>query len=317
MCAHRKWVRRPTASAERLKLMMLAPYRCSSVEEGFRTFHTRLSTSRSETDAAKGHRASIDRCLRSRLGMQRFFRIGSFGNGTNISAHSDVDYLACFPERRVFHHSRRLLGQVRRTLDTRFPNTGVGISCPAVKVPFGTLAAESTEVVPAILMGSHGPFPLYRIAAPDNAWMPASPEAHNAYVAELDRNMGGKLKPLIRFVKAWKYYWEVPISSFYLEIAMAIHVSGKTRIVYGEDVHEFFRQLYQLGLPNLQDPMRVSESISPCTSPFAHRRSSRRLRQAEIVARQACKLDGKGETRAAINWWRRLYKQRFPRYRAP
>ena len=45
----------------------------------------------------------------------------------------------------------------------------------------------------------------------------ASPDAHNAYVASIDTKFGGKVKPLIRFIKAWKYFRDVPISSFYLE----------------------------------------------------------------------------------------------------
>jgi hypothetical protein len=57
-----------------------------------------------ETSATVSHRASIKACLENNFGLKRFTRIGSFGNGTNVSGYSDVDYLACLPTAcRWFH----------------------------------------------------------------------------------------------------------------------------------------------------------------------------------------------------------------------
>jgi hypothetical protein len=53
---------------------------------------------------------------------------------------------------------------VRDALDKRFPATGVRVSCPAVMVPFGSLAKESTEVVPADLAVIPGKLNVYVIA---------------------------------------------------------------------------------------------------------------------------------------------------------
>ena len=68
-----------------------------TIDEGFRDFLTQLTPTSAETQAAKTHRASIEACLKSNFGLNRFVRIGSFGNGTSISGYSDVDYLACLP----------------------------------------------------------------------------------------------------------------------------------------------------------------------------------------------------------------------------
>ncbi len=61
-----------------------------TVDEGFRDFLPSLTPSSLESAAAKTHRASIEACLKTNFGLKRFFRVGSFGNGTSISGHSDA-----------------------------------------------------------------------------------------------------------------------------------------------------------------------------------------------------------------------------------
>jgi hypothetical protein len=120
-----------------------------TVDEGFRDFLTRLTPSGSESLAAQQHRVSIKNCLERNFRLLGFFRTGSFGNGTSISGYSDVDYFAYLPSSGISLLSGNALTKVRDALDTRFPQTGVRVNCPAVKVPFGTGAKENTEVVPA------------------------------------------------------------------------------------------------------------------------------------------------------------------------
>lgn len=204
-----------------------------TVEQGFREFHSRLSTTKAETAAARGHRRSIEDCLKRNFGITRFFRTGSFGNGTNIRYLSDVDYFASIPSDHQRSNSNTMLTLVRNSLNARFPNTSVRVSTPAVLVPFGTEASESTEVVPAYVVEKlrSGHF-VYRIADGSGGWIRASPEAHNAYVSLVDNKLGKKVKPLIRFLKAWKYYRSVPIISFYLELRTTKHAAGESSIFY-------------------------------------------------------------------------------------
>jgi len=120
-----------------------------TVDEGFRTFLRRLTPSSSFSEAAKNHRASIEARLKQDFDLVRFFRTGSYGNGTSIQGYSDVDYFASIPRKKLKQNSDYTLRQVRDALDARFLNSGVTIDTPAVLVPFGRDASESTEVVPA------------------------------------------------------------------------------------------------------------------------------------------------------------------------
>jgi hypothetical protein len=200
-----------------------------TIEEGFKDFLAKLTPSSAESEAAKRHRASIEACLKNNFGLKRFARIGSFGNGTSISGYSDVDYLACLPTNQLTQTSTASLTKVRNALDTRFPNTGVHVNCPAVVVPFGNKKSETTEIVPADYLKDESRFQVYDIPDCSGGWMHASPDAHNAYVQMVDNKLKGKLKPLIRFVKAWKFYREVPVSSFYLDLEQASPNEGKVQ----------------------------------------------------------------------------------------
>jgi hypothetical protein len=119
-----------------------------TVDEGFRIFHSWLTPTIGETDAAKSHRASVSGSLKNSLEISRFFRSGSFGNGTSVRGYSDVDFFAVIPERNIRSTAYATLRVVWSALDGRFPNTGVAIRTPAVWLPFGTDASESTDVVP-------------------------------------------------------------------------------------------------------------------------------------------------------------------------
>jgi hypothetical protein len=58
-------------------------------------------------------------------GLNRFFRTGSFGNGTSISGYSDVDYFASIPRDQLKAISTSTLTRLKNVLDSRFPLTGV------------------------------------------------------------------------------------------------------------------------------------------------------------------------------------------------
>jgi len=285
-----------------------------TVDQGFRDFLNKLTPTNTETEAAKNHRASIEACLKNNFGLNRFVRIGSFGNGTSISGYSDVDYLACLPINQLTESSIYSLTKVRDALNARFPNTGVRVSCPAISVPFGNTKSEAHEIVPAdYLRDSYG-YKVYDIANCTGGWINSSPDAHNAYVKRVDDKLGNKVKPLIRFIKAWKYYQNVPISSFYLELRVAEYASAEPVIVYDIDVKNFLCWLRDNSLPKMQDPMGISGYISPCKSDNDYNDAMSKLKTAATRAEKAREAAGKDNISEAFYWWGLLYNGNFPNY---
>jgi hypothetical protein len=285
-----------------------------SVEEGFEDFLVKLKAKAPETEAAKRHRASIEACLINNFGLKRFVRIGSFGNGTSVSGFSDIDYLASIPAAKLTQSSTYSLSKIRDALEARFPRTGVHVNTPAITVPFGTYRSETTEVVPADFVDETNRYKVYEIADGSGGWMQISPDSHNDYVARIDQQLGGRVKPLIRFIKAWKYYRKVPISSFYLEMRVAKYADGESAIVYDIDMLRVLKSLWEHQLAMLQDPTGFSGYVAACKTDAQCEDALSKLYTAVLRAQKARKASIDGDTSDAFSWWRLLYDDAFPTY---
>lgn len=283
-----------------------------TVAKGFEDLLTKLTPTSTESKAAKDHRKSIKARLESDFEILRFFRTGSFGNGTSVSGYSDVDYFAWIPVENRPSNSDTALRRVRDGLDARFPNTGVRVDCPAVHVPFWD---GSTEVVPVGYEGEtasgHDNF---RIPNCSGGWVPSSPEAHKAYVKRVDEKLGGKVRPLVRFIKAWKFYNSVPISSFYLELRVAKYATGETTILYNHDVKRILAFLNREGIPAIRDPVGVSGLVEPCRTTSQLETARSKVATAAKRAERAVNADSSEKTREAFEWWNKLYNGKFPSY---
>lgn len=285
-----------------------------SIGEGFTDFLVRLKATAPELEAAKQHRASIEACLRRNFGLLRFTRIGSFGNGTSVSGYSDVDYLASIPTSKLTSSSVYSLMKVRDALDIRFPSTGVRVNSPAVSVPFGKYRSEDTEVVPADYIEVVNGFKVYEIADGNGGWMRISPDSHNAYVARVDAALAGRLKPLIRYIKAWKFLCNVPISSFYLEMRTAKYAEGESSIIYDIDIKRVLRSLWDHQLARMHDPTGVAGYISACKTQVQEQDALSKLSTAVVRAEKAYSARTDGKIADAFAWWRLLYADAFPTY---
>ncbi|MCK5019440.1 MAG: nucleotidyltransferase [Candidatus Peribacteraceae bacterium] len=285
-----------------------------TIAEGFRTFHGRLTPTQGEIDAAMSHRSSIESCLKSNYSITRFFRTGSFGNGTSIRGYSDVDYFASIPQQYQKTNSSYILRDVRDVLDSRFPYTDVCVRTPGILLPFGTDGSESNEVIPAYFVKKDNNFQIYKIADGNSGWIGTSPEAHNHYVKKYDNKLGNKLKPLIRFIKAWKYIRDVPVSSFYLELSVAKYASNEKNIQYSFDVRKVLKILWDSQLAAIQDPMGISGYINPCTTQAKKIDALSKLNTALIRAQKARDAENSEKISDVFYWWNQLYDGRFPSY---
>lgn len=285
-----------------------------TMDEGFNMFHSWLTPTLTETSNAKSHRASIEACIKNEFGLNRFFRTGSFGNGTSVSGFSDVDYFASIPTNQLTQVSTTTLSRLKTALDTRFPNTGVHIDGPAVVVPFGSDVAETTEIVPADYLREEKGEKLYHIPDGSGGWMYSTPGLNKYYVDFHDKRLSFKLKPLIRFVKAWKYYQAVPISSFYLEMYTAMHASKEQTIIYDIDLLSIFSKLKESDFPWLKDPYGVTGDIVPFKLKTERAKAQGQVVEAVKRATRARKARDDGRTEDVFFWWNVLYDDMFPSY---
>ena len=285
-----------------------------TINEGFRDFLSKLTPTETESQAAKRHRISIEQCLKANFGLSRFFRTGSFGNGTSISGYSDVDYFASIPTKSLKDNSDSTLREVRNALDKRFPDTGVRVNSPAVLVPFGNKISEYTEVVPADYVKKQKSLYIYDIPDGNGKWKKSSPDAHNAYVTYVNKKLGFKVKPLIRFLKAWRYYRNVSISSFYLELQATRYAAGEKTIIYSIDITNFLGFLYKNNLSRMIDPMEISGYISPCATVTQLEDAKSKLASAYSRAIKAREAEQNEKIKDAFYWWNLVFDNKFPNY---
>lgn len=285
-----------------------------TIEEGFGTFHTWLTPYINETEAVKKHRISIKSCLENNFGLTDFVRTGSTGNATGISGYSDTDYFAVIPSEKLKRNSATSLTEMRIALETRFPTTRVYVDSPAVICTFGSGGVENTEIVPADYVKIVNGYKVYEIPDRNGGWMNASPLAHNTYVSSVNDKLNKKVKPLIRFLKAWKYYNNVPISSFYLEIRVAKYASNETSIIYSIDVKNILKFLLDNDLPAIIDPTGISGYIYPCSTDTKKADTISKLRTALTRAEKAKEAEENGKILDAFYWWNLLYNNNFPKY---
>lgn len=281
----------------------------------FDVFHSWLTTSDQETAAAQSHRASLHDCLTRNFGMKNFFRTGSFGSGTNIRSYSDTDYFASIPRERLKADSGNTLREMKEVLLRRFPTTAIYVDSPAVVLPFGADASEKIEVIPADYISSTAQNnAIYEIPDRIGGWMRSSPGTHNAYVADVHARLDRKVKPLIRFVKAWKYYKSVPISSFFLEMYVARYANTQSSIIYIIDLYNIFQSLWQSQLYGISDPSGISTTITACSTEAKRLEALQKLETAYVRINEAYSAYLKENHAEAIRLLNLLYNGYFPSY---
>lgn len=288
----------------------------TTVGAGFKEFLVDITPSSTERAKASSHRASIQAKLDDKFGLYRMFESGSFKHGTGVSGHSDVDYFVSLKTTRPVYSSSTLTA-VRDALVERFPSTYIHSSRPAVVLEFGQ-GYERVEVIPAYYKD--------RVAASGNAkfsipgvieeWLESTPETHLKYVNDCNNKVGvkGGAKALARLAKAWKYYRNVPISSFYLEMRAAAYMATQSSIIYPLDVHYFFNSLQRSGLADMNDPTGATGRIHACSSEANLQDAISKLDRAVNRAKLAVEYDKAGNASGAFDQWDRFFNYEFPTY---
>lgn len=238
-----------------------------TVSQGFAQFLEQLTPLQSHRDAAASHRARVETSLKQTLSVHLMRETGSFHHGTGVRNYSDVDVLVSIANAKP-GNSDTVLSWVKSALSASFPWTVVRISRPAVVVEFAG-GDETWEVIPGFIK-SISPVPLYDIPGAASGWIESAPTAHLDYVNECNRkaDVSGGAKKLARLVKAWKYYCQVPISSFYLEMRAAQHIAGQPAFIAVWDMCLLLESLQGRQLAAMNDPKGVTSRFYPCSSDY-------------------------------------------------
>ncbi|WP_308211787.1 nucleotidyltransferase [Nocardiopsis dassonvillei] len=240
--------------------------------------------------AAARHREEIEDWLTSDLKIIRMRETGSWHHGTALHRFSDVDYFVTMPGLRPAHSSTAL-ETLRASLAYGLKESVVSVDRPAVRLRFFDDGPD-VEITPAYYQDTDD----YDIPDPDGTgWVRSNPAVHLAYVDRAQQETKGRTKALIRLVKTWKAWNQVPLSSFYLEMRTAQYALSHDPIIYDWDLRDFFKSLSGNGLREMNDPTnygrRITTGMSNLTEAITAKYAVDEAARLSYLAREATEAD--------------------------
>jgi hypothetical protein len=283
-----------------------------SVAEGFEIFLQRLTPLESQRAAAAAHKPRIETSLKKALSITTMWETGSCHHGTGVRPYSDVDVLASIANGKP-NSSDTALAWVKSALTASFPTTIVRISRPAVVVEFAG-GGQTWEVIPGFIRSGTDSKLVWDIPGPSSDWIDSAPKEHLDYVNECNTKAGvkGGAKKLARLIKAWKYYNNVPISSFYLEMRAAQHIAQQDSFICIWDLCWLLEALQSHQLAGMNDPKQASGRIYPCSSDAKKIDALSKLSTAATRARKALDAQQEEKIDAAFRYLDLLFGGQFP-----
>lgn len=88
-------------------------------------------------------------------------------------------------------------------------------------------------------------------------------------------------------MKAWKYFNNVPVSSFYLEVVTTQHAAGTSPIIYSWDVRDVLQKLSASKLAAVDDPVGKSGKVGACRTALQKEEALSKVQTALRRAKEA------------------------------
>jgi hypothetical protein len=282
----------------------------SAISNRFAEYLQRLSVSEAALAQATTRTTLIQGALLRSVQISRAVRVGSLYKATAIRGISDLDFFVVLRREDVrwgesYKASSTILNSVRAAIRDRFPSSDIGRDGSAVRVTFAN--GIGIDVVPAMfdsaLPSGH---PMYSIPDGEGAWLLTAPDAQRLFFQRADAKSGGKLSRAVQLVKAWSQYRmsPLPLSSFYVESALAAAEAAARVRTYSAVVGECFRVLAGRGATALRDPLGISGLIHPTRTEAQGEMVAASLDVASYHADAAYEAELNGNTREAIRQWR-------------
>lgn len=277
------------------------------MDQGFERFLTGLRPTRPDSSQLAKTKSTIERALAAKFDIDGISAGGSFEHGSGVSGFSRLDYFVSMRTAKP-KSSAAVLCEVFLVLQEKFPDSYVRIAVPAVVVELGE-GYESVEVIPAYSNGKTDETETFFIPGITSEWLEISPAAQFSH---LEDRADEQIKDFVVLVKAWKYYRNVPISSFYLEMRAVAYLESEEAVCYPLDLYRFFNRLRADLLAPLPDPTGLTGPIQPCANDIYHRDALSKLDLAIARAEKAKDAYLADDAPTAFAYWNQLFNGRFP-----
>lgn len=238
--------------------------------------------------------------------------VGSWGKATEVCPPRDIDLLFILPEYVYYRYQwargnrqSRLLQEVKDVLASTYSRTQLRGDGQVVVVPFDSYAIE---LVPAFALRDS------RFLICNTHWggtyKITDPITEIQSIEQSDNATGGNTRDLIRLIKRWQEYCNVPLKSFWIELLCKEFLeiwphAGKGYIWYDWMVRDFLAHLITrsfawLFAPGTGEPVFLGEAWKS-KAITAYRRAER-----------ACNYDYRGFSVWAAEEWQGIFGTDFP-----
>lgn len=237
--------------------------------------------------------------------------IGSYGKRTNIRPARDVDVIFILPASEYqtssngYNYQSYLLQKIKNILLNRYPNTSIKGDGPTVVVNFSN--NHFIEVVPAIELKS-GKFYI-PFTSSGGYWKLDDPRSLYSFINGSDQAPNGNTRNLIRMIKKWQDFCNVPIKSLVIEIRTVLFLQNykykeASSFYYDWMVRDYFEQLVTKAgshytLPGLTEKIYYGDSWkSKAESAFER-------------ASKACQYELEDKEILATEEWKKIFGDDF------
>jgi SMODS domain-containing protein len=277
----------------------------------FNELLARQALTPAQAQIANGRITDIRTFFNNKLQMAMpVFAVGSAARGTIAAGERDVDLMAAVANTYANKYradSRQFLYDIRQLLTRPYPRTEVGARQVAVVLDFDVIR---TEVVPCFKNDGEG----FVMPNGTRGWMATNPPFHTALMQAADTAHGGRLKPLVRLVKAWNIAHGQQLRSFHLEMLVKRMWDG---VAIGDWPAAVSATLQVLGMwvnASFVDPWQGTTRIDNYLSAPTRAQIIRTIAESAAAATTAetHRLAGRGA--AAFERWQVIYRHAFPAY---
>lgn len=289
------------------------------VTKRFSAFLSNIALTQAQVDDGLTKARGVVSCLNSAYygnnsESDNAFLIGSWGKGTHIRPPRDVDVYFLLPadvyhrfEQYTSNKQSALLQEVKGHLLKTYPSSNIKGDGPVVLASF---LSYSVEIVPAFALQEQGS---YWVCDTKNggSYITTKPLDEANSIEMADKRNAQNVRPLIRMMKVWQAWCNVPLKSFCLEL-LAIEYMDKCAwrlngvFYYDWICRDFFEFL-------------VSKAngfvIAPGTYKVLWLGSDWKTRaeSAHLRAIKACEYERNNEMISAGDEWQKIFGADIPR----
>ena len=237
--------------------------------------------------------------------------VGSYGKNTAIAPPSDIDILFQLPYDQFNRYDNyygngqsQLLQDVKAVLKKTYSRTDLRADGQVVLVPF---SSYNVEVLPAFKLMSGQYY--YPDTHNGGSWKITDPKAEKENISDSNKRSKGNTVRLIKMIKAWKHYCNVPIKSLVIELRAVNFLSSwkyydKGATYYDWMIRDFFEELLKYvngscAIPGLEEKIFYGDLWES------------KAKSALSRSKKACEYEAGNDPDSATDEWKKIFGSRF------